>query len=226
VTLQFLESDARYTRSDDGTPDTVSLHLVDRRRPAWAAYRRRVAEMTVEEMRAELLTDTLTGLGNARALKETKRGAGILVVDVVRFKEINDTYGHENADRVLQAIGRHLGDIAGSGRAFRPYGDKFVGDFDSTEAARQAAEVLTARVARTAVSVEMPSGRQMISGLRIHTGVGQTTIDAGHDLNRRAGGAAARRRGPKRHASPGRRLLRLIAGRSFAADRAPHATIH
>jgi diguanylate cyclase (GGDEF)-like protein len=174
--------------------------------------------MSVDEMRAALLTDTLTGLGNARALKERKAGGGILVVDVARFKEVNDTYGHENADRVLQIIGHYLGEIAGPDRAFRPYGDEFVGDFDSTEAARRAGEVLKARVAEASVAVDMPFGRQTIRGLRIHTGVGPNALEAGHDLNMRAGGAAARRRARERRRSPAAKLLRFIARRAVAAD--------
>jgi diguanylate cyclase (GGDEF)-like protein len=67
-------------------------------------------------------TDPLTGLPNRRrilelfdeALKEVHRiGAGLCIalIDIDRFKAINDTYGHEAGDAVLQ----HFAHVCGEG---------------------------------------------------------------------------------------------------------------
>jgi diguanylate cyclase (GGDEF)-like protein/PAS domain S-box-containing protein len=63
--------------------------------------------------------DTLTGLANRRHLEESLREAAVraqrngtplalLVLDVDRFKQINDTHGHAAGDEVLKAFARRL----------------------------------------------------------------------------------------------------------------------
>jgi diguanylate cyclase (GGDEF)-like protein/putative nucleotidyltransferase with HDIG domain len=91
-----------------------------------------------DKMRTQSLTDPLTGLPNTRALLDhvememskadryrTERA--ILVIDVDRFKLINDRFGHQAGDRALQFIARA---IRGSVRVYdfcaRHGGDEFV----------------------------------------------------------------------------------------------------
>jgi diguanylate cyclase (GGDEF)-like protein len=62
--------------------------------------------------------DTLTELPNrtlfqrraAEALREMRPGrqTALAIVDLDRFKEVNDTLGHRNGDRLLQELGRRL----------------------------------------------------------------------------------------------------------------------
>jgi diguanylate cyclase (GGDEF)-like protein len=65
-------------------------------------------------------TDLLTGLANRRAMMERIQGEldrsdrgyarpSLLMVDVDHFKQVNDGFGHEVGDRVLQALARALG---------------------------------------------------------------------------------------------------------------------
>jgi len=65
-------------------------------------------------------TDSLTGLANRRevlrygnALDAKLIGYAVAVVDVDRFKRINDTFGHAVGDQVLQALGERLGTNGG-----------------------------------------------------------------------------------------------------------------
>jgi len=91
-----------------------------------------------EKVRTESLTDPLTGLHNSRALldhleKEMSKAdryrteRAILVIDVDRFKLINDRFGHPAGDRALQFIARA---IRGSVRVYdfcaRQGGDEFI----------------------------------------------------------------------------------------------------
>ncbi|OWW18457.1 hypothetical protein AYR66_00440 [Noviherbaspirillum denitrificans] len=74
-----------------------------------------------QRVRDAALHDTLTGLPNralvmdycermlAAAQRNHGRGA-LLFIDLDRFKPINDTYGHETGDRVLQEVGKRLRD--------------------------------------------------------------------------------------------------------------------
>jgi diguanylate cyclase (GGDEF)-like protein/putative nucleotidyltransferase with HDIG domain len=72
-----------------------------------------------EQTQHESHTDPLTGLPNRRSLDrffETglaravrhKTSIGVVVLDLDRLKEINDTYGHEAGDRALRAVGSVL----------------------------------------------------------------------------------------------------------------------
>ncbi|PRY12130.1 putative bifunctional diguanylate cyclase/phosphodiesterase [Kineococcus rhizosphaerae] len=63
------------------------------------------------ESRRQALTDELTGAGNRRALLqaldlvvESRRAAALLLIDVDRFKEVNDRQGHHAGDALLRRI--------------------------------------------------------------------------------------------------------------------------
>lgn len=67
------------------------------------------------EQRKAALTDPLTGIANRRAFFERgtpllewaqtdRRSAALLLFDLDRFKEVNDTAGHQAGDRVLKAF--------------------------------------------------------------------------------------------------------------------------
>lgn len=71
------------------------------------------------ELRRLSSTDGLTGLYNRRFLDQTLAGEiersnrykiplSILMFDVDHFKRFNDTYGHDQGDRVLKAISREM----------------------------------------------------------------------------------------------------------------------
>jgi diguanylate cyclase (GGDEF)-like protein len=67
------------------------------------------------EQRKAALTDPLTGIANRRAFfergtpllawaQDDRRSAALLLFDLDRFKEVNDTAGHHGGDRVLKAF--------------------------------------------------------------------------------------------------------------------------
>ncbi len=73
----------------------------------------------VDELRQSVFTDPLTGVGNRRQLEErlyatkieVERGvgiAGLIFIDIDKFKNINDTYGHEVGDEILLMVVRTL----------------------------------------------------------------------------------------------------------------------
>lgn len=93
----------------------------------------------VEKARRQARTDPLTGLANRRQgvrwLKEAASEAlhhptaicCCIVIDLDHFKAINDTFGHPEGDRVLQAAARALGEqIRPLDRLFRYGGEEFV----------------------------------------------------------------------------------------------------
>jgi diguanylate cyclase (GGDEF)-like protein/putative nucleotidyltransferase with HDIG domain len=91
-----------------------------------------------EQTRHESQTDALTGLPNRRSFErqlragltravQTQTTASLVVLDLDRLKEINDTYGHEAGDRALRAIGTVLrSTVRETDLCARFAGDEFV----------------------------------------------------------------------------------------------------
>ena len=74
------------------------------------------------DLEALAASDPLTGLGNYRAFQERLAAAvavgaevGVIVLDLDHFKVLNDTFGHAEGDRVLQATA--IGAVADGGGA-------------------------------------------------------------------------------------------------------------
>ena len=76
-------------------------------------------ERRAEELECLAHIDALTGVANRRfvelklqqALQEVQqfgRGVGLLMIDIDRFKNVNDTWGHQTGDLVLQAASNTL----------------------------------------------------------------------------------------------------------------------
>jgi diguanylate cyclase (GGDEF)-like protein len=92
----------------------------------------------VAHLRAEVIRDELTGLRNARSLRErieeiAENGHAkglrpvLLFIDVDHFKNVNDSYGHETGGALLRQVGRRLAMVIRDGdTAFRYGGDEFV----------------------------------------------------------------------------------------------------
>ncbi|WP_407345327.1 putative bifunctional diguanylate cyclase/phosphodiesterase [Pengzhenrongella phosphoraccumulans] len=75
-----------------------------------------------QELEHRALHDPLTGLPNralladrfAQALRTARRGpdvVGLLLIDLDRFKEINDTLGHHYGDQLLIQVGSRFGEV-------------------------------------------------------------------------------------------------------------------
>ena len=96
-------------------------------------------EMRLKELEQLAMLDQLTNLANRHYLEreldasfETKRRYGslfgILFMDIDNFKQVNDLYGHDVGDRVLQFV---AGTISANSRPFDLYGrwggEEFIG---------------------------------------------------------------------------------------------------
>ena len=82
-------------------------------------------------------TDSLTGLKNRRYLEDKLeellvqakdgREIAVLILDIDHFKKVNDTYGHQTGDDVLQELAARLkGKVGSAGIVARLGGEEFV----------------------------------------------------------------------------------------------------
>lgn len=103
--LRYLKTSARVGFAEDGTPLRMTGTLQDVTRE----------KELLEEVKRLASTDVLTGVGNrrhfmSRAAEEISRArrAGdplsFFLLDIDFFKRINDTYGHDGGDKVLQEL--------------------------------------------------------------------------------------------------------------------------
>jgi two-component system cell cycle response regulator len=87
-----------------------------------------------EELQTLALTDELTGIANRRALfraadeiLSTGKSLSVVLFDLDRFKQINDTYGHLMGDRILADVAACLKENTRVGDVIARYGgDEFV----------------------------------------------------------------------------------------------------
>lgn len=120
-------------------PDTLSprqARVVEESVAQAAPVLANLRNLALAESRAA--TDGLTGLPNRRAFDEalrrmaaqagrTQTPLAALALDLDHFKQINDTYGHEQGDEVLAAMGALLRDvIRASDIAARTGGEEFI----------------------------------------------------------------------------------------------------
>lgn len=89
------------------------------------------------ELEFMALNDTLTGLGNRNqftdnlnnliaSCRRNQTSFSLLMMDLNKFKEVNDSYGHEAGDEVLRVVGERFKALSrDADRLFRLGGDEF-----------------------------------------------------------------------------------------------------
>ncbi|MEW6380186.1 MAG: EAL domain-containing protein [bacterium] len=117
--LSFTENDLEILTYIANTASIAIHNQINRIRlqRAYVETRTQAAALEYQSMH-----NTLTGLPNRNMLKDRMREAivagqgegkpfGLLIMDLNRFKEINDTLGHNSGDILLQQIGQRLREI-------------------------------------------------------------------------------------------------------------------
>ena len=153
---------------------------------------RRELEAANAELRRLSSQDDLTGLPNRRSFFEAydrewrrcqreHRPISVLMVDVDRFKNYNDQFGHQAGDRCLQKVAQRLGRVARRpGDVVARYGgEEFVlllADTDVSEA-HQIGEAMRVDVGDSALCA---LGENGAAGLTISVGVASAVPDGGN----------------------------------------------
>lgn len=150
----------RKTRQLEAMNDDLRVKRLQDLESVNAALTTEIQERRIAEERAiELATrDTLTGLFNRRSLLERLKhsitqaarrheGLALMFLDLDKFKEINDVYGHEVGDDLLKQFAVHLNAaVRESDMVARLGGDEFVilleGFPDASDVVKVAKKVL------------------------------------------------------------------------------------
>jgi diguanylate cyclase (GGDEF)-like protein len=133
-------------------------------------------QQELEEAHAKLqedsLTDKLTGVGNRAAFDQRlaeevyrstryRSTVSLLMIDVDRFKDFNDSYGHQAGDAALQAVAKALRCTRPSDFLARYGGEEFAVLLATT--AREGAGILAERMRKAVAAASFPQGPVTVS---------------------------------------------------------------
>jgi len=148
-------------------------------------------QQSLEAIRAESLTDPLTGIGNRKYFDRSMTMAvqnafassmplSLLMLDIDHFKSFNDSHGHLTGDQVLRLVGLSLKQgIKGQDITARYGGEEFAVVLPNT-ALRQALTVAD-HLRRTIMSKELKKKSTCEILGRVTISVGVSTLKPGDD---------------------------------------------
>ena len=124
-------------------------------------------------LQEEAMTDALTGLPNRKKLNKVmaslvndKRLFSLVVMDIDRFKSINDTYGHQDGDEVLKFLTKTIhSKIRKNDCFFRFGGEEFILLLPDTNSAE--AYELIEKIRNTIANTISPVGKPITISLGI-----------------------------------------------------------
>jgi GGDEF domain-containing protein len=141
------------------------------------AERRRVAEMSPEEMKRELLTSPVTGIPNRRAFDEAGPAKAVAMSDADGLKAFNDKFGYEAGNALLRAKGDAL--KAAGLDAYHDKGDEFLYRGTSTGDLQSKLETARQIFRNGVVEATLPDGTvKYLKGVDFSYGIGKEIGDA------------------------------------------------
>ncbi|MEN8177616.1 MAG: GGDEF domain-containing protein [Pseudomonadota bacterium] len=137
----------------------------------------------LERSREQATTDPLTGLLNRRAFdqelmkvsdeaNQSRENLGLLIIDIDKFKRVNDTYGHLIGDKVIRFVAQQISNnIKGKDIVARIGGEEFAILLPSTQLdnARMLAESIRKNIERS--KLKRADTSEPIGGVTISIGV-------------------------------------------------------
>ena len=173
-------------------------HSLLRLEGAWVGWASIIKDITEQRREAEKILylsrhDPLTGLLNRRSLMErieeersrcarTGEGYALVMLDIDRFKNFNDRYGHECGDIVLKAVAQAIRETARSTDSVGRWGgEEFLVLLPATDAAggKELAEKIRVRVASASVEYRGAARSVRVTAGATSCGPGEDSADEG-----------------------------------------------
>ena len=145
-------------------------------------------KINLSKSRMMLLTDPLTGVGNRRyfdtMIKQTLEKPPehpsvmlLMLIDLDNFKDVNDNFGHDTGDAVIQFMAGQLTELAGTGSIARYGGDEFAifAIVDNHDAGKEMAELIVETISRKSLTLKRTG--QVVGRLGISIGGGFLRTD-------------------------------------------------
>lgn len=136
-----------------------------------------------ERLKVQAETDALTGLLNRRTFDRLGQGdpdfdylpveAGLILMDIDRFKPINDTYGHVAGDAVLRAVATLVSEMVRKNDLVMRYGGEefaIVLPNTSVRTLARIAETLRAAIAEQAITLADGTALRVTASFGVATG--------------------------------------------------------
>lgn len=209
VPIVFLSSESDYGRQLAAIASGADDFLCKPIKPAHLVSAVTARACRYRALRSLIMRDSLTGLLNHSALKEqlarecaraARSGSpvALAMVDIDRFKQINDAYGHPVGDQVIRALARLMQQRLRRGDIIGRYGGEEFGVImpgTGSEAARKVIDAIRESFGKLHHHAELADFSATFSA-----GVSQTQGTDADDLLRRADAALydAKRQGRDR----------------------------
>ena len=146
-------------------------------------FRKRVAEMSAEEMRQALLVSEKTGLPNRRAFDESEASPFVAMSDIDGLKMMNDKYGYATGDMLIRTFAEVLLRVGLD--AYHDKGDEFLcrgGSIQELNLKLSQAQLLMHT--KTFVAEAMDGRITQIEGAEFCFGIGTNLAEAERSLKR------------------------------------------
>ena len=146
-------------------------------------FRKRVAEMSAEEMRQALLVSEKTGLPNRRAFDESEASPFVAMSDIDGLKMMNDKYGYATGDMLIRTFTEVLLRVGLD--AYHDKGDEFLcrgGSIQELNLKLSQAQLLMHT--KTFVAEAMDGRITQIEGAEFCFGIGTNLAEAERSLKR------------------------------------------
>lgn len=150
-------------------------------RRADISKRKKISEMSEDEMRAELHTSDVTGIKNRRAYEDTDRKPVQVSIDADALKWVNDNMGPEAGDQLLREIAKTIKETTQNG--YHLSGDEFMIEADSAEEAASIMDKVNSRLRKATIAITRPDGKKYIKqGLEVTHATSSTKEAADYAL--------------------------------------------
>ena len=145
-------------------------------------------QKTQEELKKLAITDPMTKLYNRRyyasvslellaLAKRNEQEIGVIMIDIDKFKNINDTYGHSIGDEVIIALAEVLLENARDGDiAFRFGGEEFVMLLPNTDI--EGAKTLAEKIRKILEKLNMASADDKVFNFTVSIGVSSVALSS------------------------------------------------